>query len=134
MTQMDINFCISLFCIFLRNVMAFDKGLIILYGFFNLRISKKTYPSRKKPQLNQKLFFFFFLNFILFNIKMHIILYKIAKLYILNWSRSILLVLPKYSLENQKIWSFYNVYDDAITHSCHLVGSFLVFWKLIMIF
>ena len=41
MTQMDINFCILLFYIFLRNVMAFDKELAILYGFFNLRISKK---------------------------------------------------------------------------------------------
>ena len=42
MTQMDINFCI-LFYIFLRNVMAFDKELTILYGFFNLRISKKLH-------------------------------------------------------------------------------------------
>ena len=42
MTQMDINFCI-LFYIFLRNVMAFDKELAILYGFFNLRISKKLH-------------------------------------------------------------------------------------------
>ena len=42
MTQMDINFCI-LFYIFLRNVMTFDKELAILYGFFNLRISKKLH-------------------------------------------------------------------------------------------
>ena len=41
MIQMGINFCILLFYIFLRNVMAFDKELAILYGFFNLRISKK---------------------------------------------------------------------------------------------
>ena len=28
--------------------MAFDKAIAILYGFFNLRISKKNYPSRRK--------------------------------------------------------------------------------------
>ena len=50
MTQMDINFCILLFYIFLRNVMAFDKELPILYGFFNLRISKKTTLLEKKSQ------------------------------------------------------------------------------------
>ena len=42
MTQTDINFCILLFDIFLRNVMAFDKELAILYGFFNLRTYKKV--------------------------------------------------------------------------------------------
>ena len=30
--------------------MAFDKELVILYGFFNLRLSKKFNPSTKKPQ------------------------------------------------------------------------------------
>ena len=62
MTQMDINFGILLFYIFLRNLMAFDKELVILYGFFNLRISKNElpfYPSRKKPQWSQNIFFFF---------------------------------------------------------------------------
>ena len=48
MTQMDFNFCNWLFYIFLRNVMAFDKAIAILYGFFNLRISKKNYASRRK--------------------------------------------------------------------------------------
>ena len=47
MTQMDINFCVLLFYILLRNVVAFDKALPILYGFFNLRISKKTTLPRK---------------------------------------------------------------------------------------
>ena len=46
MTQMDINFCILLFYIFFRN----DKELPILYGFFNLIISKKTTLLEKKPQ------------------------------------------------------------------------------------
>ena len=49
MTQMDINFSILLFYIFLRNVIAFDKELDILYGFFNLRFLKKL-PFQKKPQ------------------------------------------------------------------------------------
>ena len=42
MTEMDINFCILLRYMFLRNVVALDKELAILYRFFNLRISKKT--------------------------------------------------------------------------------------------
>ena len=37
---------------------------------------------------------------------MHITLYKTTKFYGLNQSRSILLVPPKYTLENYKIWSF----------------------------
>ena len=57
---MDINICDLLFYIFLRNVMAFDKELAILYGLFNLRISKKNYPSSKKPQWGPKHFFKFF--------------------------------------------------------------------------
>ena len=57
---------------------------------------------------------------------MHIILYKTAKFYVLNQSRSIILVLPKYTLENQKIWSLISVFDDVITQSCNLEGSFLV--------
>ena len=48
MTQMDITFCILLFFIFLRNVMAFDKKLAALYGFLNLRISKKTNIMKKR--------------------------------------------------------------------------------------
>ena len=47
---------------------------------------------------------------------MHIILYKTTKFYVLNQSRSILLVQPKYTLENQKIWSYFSVFDEAITH------------------
>ena len=42
MIIMDINFCILLFYIFLRNIMLFDKELATSYGFFNLRISKNT--------------------------------------------------------------------------------------------
>ena len=45
---MDINFCILLFYILLRNIMAFDKEFSILYGFFNLSISKKEKKKRKK--------------------------------------------------------------------------------------
>ena len=55
MTQMDINVCILLFYIFLINVMAFDKELAILYGFFNLRISKKTILLENIPNGAQKI-------------------------------------------------------------------------------
>ena len=55
MTQMDINFCILLFYIFLINVMAFDKELAILYGFFNLRISKKAVLLENIPNGSQKI-------------------------------------------------------------------------------
>ena len=58
-TQMDINFCILLFYIFLRNVMAFDKKLTILYGFFNLKISKKTKLLENSPNMPQNFFFNF---------------------------------------------------------------------------
>ena len=60
MTHMDINFCILLFYIFLRNVMAFDKELALLYGFSNSRISKKTTLLEKKPQWDPKHYFFNF--------------------------------------------------------------------------
>ena len=74
MAQMDIDFCILLFYIFLRNVMAFEKKLAILYGFFNLRISKNTTLLEKSPNGAQNIFF---LNFyVWFYIKMHIFLYK----------------------------------------------------------
>ena len=89
MTQMDISFCILLFYIFLRNVMVFDKELAIFYGFFNLRISKKTSPLDKSPNGAQN-----FLISISFYIKMHIILYKTAKFRVLNKSKSTLLVPP----------------------------------------
>ena len=92
MTQMDINFCISLFYIFLRNVMAFDKELAILYGFLNSRISKN--PTLLKT---------FFKNFCLILYQIHIILCKTAKYYVLNQTRSILLVPPKYTF-----WSFWS--------------------------
>ena len=46
---MDINVCILLLYIFLRNVMAFDKEFGILYGFCNLRISKKATLQVKSP-------------------------------------------------------------------------------------
>ena len=55
MTQMDINVCILLFYIFLINVMAFDKELAILYGFFNLRISKKAILLENIPNGAQKI-------------------------------------------------------------------------------
>ena len=64
MTQIDINFCILLFYIILRNFMAFDKEIAILYGFFNLRISKKTALLEKSPNGAQNFFFEFLLNFI----------------------------------------------------------------------
>ena len=54
---MGINFCI-LFYIFMRNVIAFDKELPILYGFFNLRISKKTTLLEKSPNGAQNFFLF----------------------------------------------------------------------------
>ena len=59
MTQMDINFCILLFYIFLRNVMAFLKELAILYRFFNLRISNKTTLLEISPNGAQNIFFLF---------------------------------------------------------------------------
>ena len=57
---------------------------------------------------------------------MHIILYKTAKFYALDQSKSILLVLLKYTLKNYIIWSFFSVFDDAITQSLDLGASFLV--------
>ena len=41
--------------------MAFDKELAILYGFFNLRISKKTTLLEKSPNGAQNIFLFEFL-------------------------------------------------------------------------
>ena len=60
MTQMDINVCILLLYIFLRNVMAFDKEFGILYGFCNLRISKKATLQVKSPIGVQNIFFYEF--------------------------------------------------------------------------
>ena len=57
-------------------------------------------------------------------INMHIILYKTPKFYVLNQSRSILLVQPKYTLEMYKIWSFFGVFDDVITQSRDLGDYF----------
>ena len=95
MTQMDISFSILLFYIFLRNVMAFDKKLAILYRFFNLIISEKN-PSREKPQWGPK---HIFLNFclILYQNAYHFV--KTAE-YWFKSCRSIPLVPPKYTLEN----------------------------------
>ena len=59
---------------------------------------------------------------------MHILLYKTVKFYILN------LFPPKYTLENQKIWSFFSVFDDVITYSRDIGGSFLVCQKMLMMF
>ena len=56
MAQMDISFCILLFYIFLRNVMAFDKELAILYGLKNLKISKKTTFLEKSTNGAQNMF------------------------------------------------------------------------------
>ena len=61
MTHMAISFCILLFYMLLRNVMVFDKELAILYGFFNLRIFKKTTLLKKIPNGAQNIF----LNFCL---------------------------------------------------------------------
>ena len=105
MIQIDINFCILLFYIFLRYLMAFDKELVILFGFFNLRLSKKFNPSTKKAPMRS-----------------------------IKQSRSILFDPLKYTVENQKIWSFFSVFDHVITHSRNLGASFLVFQKLLMIF
>ena len=63
MTHMAITFCILLFYILLRNVMTFDKQLAILYGFFNLRISKKTTLLEIAP-MESKTFFEFLFDFI----------------------------------------------------------------------
>ena len=64
MTQMDINLCILLFNIYVRNVMAFDKELAILYRFFNLRISTKTTFLEKSPNRTQDIFFELLFDFI----------------------------------------------------------------------
>ena len=120
MTQKDTNFCILLFYIVLRNVMAFDKEVAILYRFFKLRISKKVLAQN--------------LIYIYIYIKMHVILNKTTKFYVLNQSRSILLVPPKYIIEKQKIRSFFSVFDDAITKLRDLGRSFLICQKLIIIF
>ena len=40
--------------------MAFDRELAISYGFFNLRIYKKTAFLEKCPSGAQNIFFFFF--------------------------------------------------------------------------
>ena len=130
MTQMDINFSILLFHIFLRNVIAFDKELDILYGFFNLRFLKKL-PFHKKISMAPRTFFEFLFDFIS---KKHKILYKIAKFYVLNQSRSILLVSAKYTLDNQKVWLFFSVSDDVITQSRDLGRLVLVCQKLLTIF
>ena len=81
--------------------MAFDKELAILGGFFNLRISKKNYPSRKKPQWGRKHFFLkkYIYCLILYQNAYNFIC-KTAKFYVLNQSRSTLLIPPKYTLEN----------------------------------
>ena len=65
MTQMEFNFCILMFYIFLRNVMPFDQELAILYGFFKLRISKKkTTLLEESLSGAQNIFFQFLFNFI----------------------------------------------------------------------
>ena len=56
MNQININFFILMFYIFLRNVMVCDKELAILYGFNNFY---KNYSSGKNPQWDPKHFFFF---------------------------------------------------------------------------
>ena len=59
MTQIDINFYILLFYIFLRNVLVFDKELAIIYESFNLKFSKKSTLVEKNPNGTQNFFFFF---------------------------------------------------------------------------
>ena len=95
---MDIKFCILLFYMFLRNVMAFDKELAIFYGFFNLRISKQFSLQKQKPQWCSD-HFSFFLIFVWFYIKMDTVLYKTGEFYVLNQSRSILWLPPNYTRE-----------------------------------
>ena len=107
--------------------MAFGKELAILYGFFNLIISNKI-PLQKK-RLNGASNFFLKFCLIVYQTAHNVV--QNAKGYVLNQSRSILLILPKYSLENQKIWSFFIVSDEVITQSRDL---FLVSQKLIMLF
>ena len=46
--------------------MAFDKELVILYGFFNLRISKETTLVENSPNEAQNIFFLFEFFFILY--------------------------------------------------------------------
>ena len=65
MTKMDIKSCILLFYIFLRNAMAFDKELAILYEFSNLRISKKTTLLEKSANEARIFFVFFCFSFCL---------------------------------------------------------------------
>ena len=67
MTQMDINFCILLFYIVLRNVMAFDKEIAILYRFFNLKISKKAALVENVP-MGPKTFFLYIYIYIYQNV------------------------------------------------------------------
>ena len=95
MTQVDINICVLLLCILLRNIMAFDKELAILYGFFNLKISKKTTLLEKSPNGAQNNFLIFFLDQ-----NTNKFCTKLPIFFVLNQSRSILLVPPKYALEN----------------------------------
>ena len=76
----------------------------------------------------------FFFNFCLIFIEADINWYKTVKFYVLNESRSILLDPLKYTIENQKIWSFFSIFDNAITESRNLGASFLVCQKLLMIF
>ena len=52
---------------------------------------------------------------------MHLILYKTGKFYVLNQSKTILLVPPKYTLENYKTWSFFLFSDDIITQLRDLI-------------
>ena len=93
---MDINFCILLFYIVLRNVMAFDKEIAILYRFFNLKISKKAALVENVP-MGPKTFFLYI--YIYIYIKMYVILNKTTKFSVLNQSGSVLLVPAKYILE-----------------------------------
>ena len=57
---MDMNFCILLFYIILRNLMEFNKEFAILYGFFKLRISKKYALLGKSVNWDRKSFLLIF--------------------------------------------------------------------------
>ena len=123
MAQMDIDFCILLFYIFFRNVMAFEKELAILHGFFNLRISKNATFLEKSPNGTQNIFFFEFLC---------LILYQNAYIFVQNW-KFYVLNQSKYTFSPAQIypwklenWSFFSVFDNFITQSRDLGGSFLV--------
>ena len=70
-------------------------------GYSIQELLKKLPFEKKAPMGSKAFFFFFFLNFcsILYQ-DAYNFAYKTAKFYVLNLSRSIILIPPKYTLEN----------------------------------